>query len=416
MRSPRPSPAAQLSWLRRLRWCLWGGYLALGVVLFSGVLLERRLAVPFLGLLLAHGIFLVAGELRAARGRPFPLLWVLSVDLVVVTGVLVAWGGTENPLAALLLLYAVLGAWLLDGAKSGTFLLACGASLVALTVLRGVQTVRGDALASALLFPVVMAALGTALWAIVRGLRQAADDAAAAARRIRAQRRRLEGHRLFTATAAQLAHRIASPLATAQLLVERLQRQAASLPDVAATSQRLERAIAETAQALRAISSEGAQGRAGALEDVALAPLVAATVEAWAAKRKPASVVTVETSGTARVRAPRQPLVDALSVLLDNAADAAGSAPIVIVLEDAGGDVVLSVVDAGPGVADEVLERVGEPFVTTRANGNGLGLFQCASLADALGGEFRLRNRRRGAEASLILPRLPAANSEARNE
>jgi signal transduction histidine kinase len=66
---------------------------------------------------------------------------------------------------------------------------------------------------------------------------------------------------------------------------------------------------------------------------------------------------------------------------------------------------VLSVVDDGPGMEPEVLERVMEPFFTTKENGNGLGLSICRALAWQSGGQLHLRSRPgAGTEAFLVLP------------
>jgi signal transduction histidine kinase len=66
---------------------------------------------------------------------------------------------------------------------------------------------------------------------------------------------------------------------------------------------------------------------------------------------------------------------------------------------------VLSVLDDGPGMEREVLERVMEPFFTTKENGNGLGLSICRALAWQSGGQLHLRSTPgAGTEALLTLP------------
>ncbi len=45
------------------------------------------------------------------------------------------------------------------------------------------------------------------------------------------------------------------------------------------------------------------------------------------------------------------------------------------------GKVVLSVHDQGKGIPDEILEKIGTPFFTTKDNGTGLGLATCYSIA-----------------------------------
>jgi two-component system sensor histidine kinase RegB len=59
----------------------------------------------------------------------------------------------------------------------------------------------------------------------------------------------------------------------------------------------------------------------------------------------------------------------------------------------------------------EVLERVGEPFFTTKVPGEGmgLGLFLTRALAEQLGGAFHLTSRPGiGTEACFELPALDA--------
>ncbi len=64
----------------------------------------------------------------------------------------------------------------------------------------------------------------------------------------------------------------------------------------------------------------------------------------------------------------------------------------------------LRVRDTGPGVADDIRERVFEPFVTGRSEGTGLGLAVVREIARAHGGEARLLPTDHGAEFEIELP------------
>jgi PAS domain S-box-containing protein len=58
----------------------------------------------------------------------------------------------------------------------------------------------------------------------------------------------------------------------------------------------------------------------------------------------------------------------------------------------ADGDVEVSVGDRGAGIPSTDLERIFEPFVTTKANGMGLGLAICRSIVEAHGGRLWATN------------------------
>ena len=98
--------------------------------------------------------------------------------------------------------------------------------------------------------------------------------------------------------------------------------------------------------------------------------------------------------------------------LIDNAlrhSGAAPHAPIVSLRREADGRAALGVRDFGPGVSDEQLQRLSEPFYRTdsartrAAGGVGLGLYLCRLIAQAHGGELRIRRAEPGLEAALLL-------------
>lgn len=73
-----------------------------------------------------------------------------------------------------------------------------------------------------------------------------------------------------------------------------------------------------------------------------------------------------------------------------------------------GSEGLLQVSDSGPGIPDEVLPRLFQPFFSTREGGLGLGLSLCETLAVGMGGSLGARNTPpRGAEFTLRLPLAP---------
>jgi two-component system sensor kinase FixL len=68
------------------------------------------------------------------------------------------------------------------------------------------------------------------------------------------------------------------------------------------------------------------------------------------------------------------------------------------------GFVEISVSDTGPGIADEVADRLFQPFVTTKASGMGVGLSICRTIIEAHGGRLTVeRNAAGGATFRLTL-------------
>ena len=99
-----------------------------------------------------------------------------------------------------------------------------------------------------------------------------------------------------------------------------------------------------------------------------------------------------------------------LQNLLDNALRYGKDVSLTI--EDSPGALVFYVCDRGPGVPDEHLDRVFEPFFRLEGSrnpgtgGTGLGLSIARNLAQSMGGDVMLRNRDGGGlEARLRLPR-----------
>jgi len=67
--------------------------------------------------------------------------------------------------------------------------------------------------------------------------------------------------------------------------------------------------------------------------------------------------------------------------------------------------VVVSIADEGNGIDDELIEKIWDPFVTTKDRGTGLGLGIVKNIIEQHGGSIRMQNREpQGARAVIELP------------
>lgn len=75
--------------------------------------------------------------------------------------------------------------------------------------------------------------------------------------------------------------------------------------------------------------------------------------------------------------------------------------------------IVVEIADSGPGVPENIRNRLFEPFVTGKPDGTGLGLALCQRLTDRMGGELTLVEDRAGTVFRLWLPDAKSENREA---
>jgi two-component system nitrogen regulation sensor histidine kinase NtrY len=107
-------------------------------------------------------------------------------------------------------------------------------------------------------------------------------------------------------------------------------------------------------------------------------------------------------------------LRNAAAAILEPAGEAAGAGEegktrkkgrIEVQIEKADGKAVIAVLDNGKGLPVELLPRLTEPYVTTRARGTGLGLAIARKIMEDHGGGLTMENRPEGgARVALIWP------------
>jgi two-component system, LuxR family, sensor kinase FixL len=224
---------------------------------------------------------------------------------------------------------------------------------------------------------------------------------------------------LSGALAHELRQPLAAILADAQAGQRMLQRTpdvdpefAAILADIVAADQRARDVI----DGLSVMLGKGKTQRT----DLALGDVVRQTLQLARADLV-VREVDVDLDAADDVPAVRGDPVQLQQVILNltlNACEAMSRTPrakrklAVVVRRAADGAAELRVSDRGPGIPTQRMERVFEPFVTSKPDGLGLGLSICRSIVRAHGGRLWAANALEGgATFYLILPAAPAADA-----
>jgi two-component system sensor histidine kinase RegB len=211
------------------------------------------------------------------------------------------------------------------------------------------------------------------------------------------------------ALAAAAAHELGTPLGTIAVVSRELER---ALPS---DSQEAEdaRLLRQEAERCRGILTRLARPEESVMSALDHLPLAALLDDIASPYRSDDLMVQIEVAGESRA-APnvwRSPaLLHGLGNVIANAADFARSRVRVIVSWN-DTEIRVSVEDDGPGFAPDIIERIGEPYVTSRPGtyalddtefspadafagqqGMGLGFFIAKTLIEQTGGSIRARN------------------------
>jgi len=418
-------------WLLHLRWVAVAGQLC--VILAVQFLL--RIELPIGGLLMlvgftaatntAYSIWLSRWRGSTAIRELAPPTYhlvacLMLVDLLTLTGMLWLSGSLQNPFALFYFVNIAVAGVILTPAWAWTLWLAAVVCIVVLMAVGqpipalqshvdlGTGTDRWSIGRMGLL--VAFATCGGVITYFITRLtgelrERELELKAAEDERLRA--RQLEG---LATLAAGAGHELATPLSTIAVVVKELSRnvEKQGLPTSVARDVGLIRSELDHCRAIldRMTSAAG---------DAAGERLTQTTVEQFFHEvllgireqdRIRMQIADNVTSMTSLL--PIQAAAQAVRNLVQNALDASQpGAEVQLIAEAAGDGWRLRVVDRGDGMTSEVLQRVGQPFFTTKepGRGMGLGLYLTQNVLGRLGGKLVFTSRvGHGTTAEVTLP------------
>jgi two-component system sensor histidine kinase RegB len=354
----------------------------------------------------------------------------LAWDIIELAALLYLTGGTENPFTFLIVAPVTVSAATLPARNTvllGVLAVAAAAFLVdqhmplpwavedALALPRLYKTGMVASVVAGMIFLALYAAR------LSKESRQM-SAALSATEHVLAREQKLHA---LDGLAAAAAHELGTPLATISLVTKELERDTARLPpeirdDVALLRSQAER-CREILRKLTRRPSEQDPHHAS----LPVTQLIQEAAEPYRtlAKRVEISARAEEGTPATASREPvgeRRPgVIYGLGNLIENATDFARER-VEITARWSDQEVVVAIVDDGPGIAPEILDTLGDPYVTTRSSGQraahdtragsglGLGFFIAKTLLERSGARLALENRtapERGAVVRITWPR-----------
>jgi two-component system, sensor histidine kinase RegB len=411
--APVDSRLLRLDTLIRLRWLAVGGQAVavLTVHLILGLAMPILTALAIIGISAALNLALRARYPTTYRMEDRPAAALLAYDVIQLAALLYLTGGLENPFAVLFLAPVMISATTLP--PSRTLALGCLA-MASATLLAFFHKPLPWPSEQTLSLPILylvglwfalllgLSFIGIYAWRVAEEARQI-RNALAATELVLAREQHLSQ---LDGLAAAAAHELGTPLATIALVVKELDRAMKVGSPHRDDINLLKDQTARCRQILSKITTLGTEP-AGPLKSVRLRQLL----EEVCAPQRPFEVkLVIECVGSEpEPICNRSPgLIYGLENLIDNAVDFA-THTVTVRAKWAMEKVSVTILDDGPGFAQEVMKRIGEPYVTTRkldernrdgisedsfgTGGLGLGLFIAKTLLERSGAIFSAENR-----------------------
>jgi signal transduction histidine kinase len=284
---------------------------------------------------------------------------------------------------------------------------------LAAAALRDIEEASGNAALVLLAVLAGLVAVGALLGLVV--LRLVEDTRRLAARERAAATALSEISRAKTDFIADVSHELRTPLTVLRGNAE----VGLALSDDEAHGEILREIVDESSRMAKMVEDLLFQARSDSaekppleIEDHDLAEVLDEVVaRALALARERGAELRPEVSATGRAALDRVRLSQAVLILVDNAAKYAGQAPIQLTASRSGSDLEINVVDRGPGIAPEELERIFERYhrAGRRGTGAGLGLSIARTIVEGHGGTIHARSA--AGSGTTMTIRLPLTDS-----
>ena len=405
-----PLETDRSNWLRlrtfiTIRWIAIAGQLAAITLAMNHYALQLNLGLCLLVIgisvmfnLIATVVFPETKRLTEAQA-----LWMLIFDILQLAMLLYLTGGLHNPFALLVLAPVTIAATTLRTwatVIAGTVAVACISLLVNFNMPLRTELGYAMRMPEIYLFGFWLALVIGTIFLSAYARRVSSESSSMSEALLAAQLALAREQKItdLAGVVAATAHELGTPLATIKLTATELVEELEDRPELR------EDAALIGSQADRCRDILRSMGRAGK-EDRHLqyAPLIAILREAAEPHMQRGKTIVFDAEpGEGTVVQRRPEIIHGLRNLIQNAVDFAQST-VWIELHETDTEVTARIIDDGRGFAQQVIGRIGDPFVRRRSEpqperpgyeGMGLGLFIAKTLLERSGAELMFANGR----------------------
>ncbi len=206
--------------------------------------------------------------------------------------------------------------------------------------------------------------------------------------------------------AAGAAHELGTPLGTMAILTKEIEREYADNTALLEQVQILREQVNRCKATISQMSSSAGQLQATGGKSVVISDYLASIANDWQHEHPQ---VTLRYHAKDDSPAPQlvvdDTLKQALLNLLNNAAEA-GATHIYMQVAWPSQQLHIDISDDGAGLAPHVQANLGKPFVSTKAEGQGLGFYLAQAVITRMGGTIHIENKHtgKGAHVAITLP------------
>lgn len=211
---------------------------------------------------------------------------------------------------------------------------------------------------------------------------------------MREQNRRNQRLAAMGELTAGLAHQLRTPLSTALLYAEHLTNETLSIQTRQQFAVKTQERLHHLEQLIRNML-QFVKGGSISAHAVSLSTLLTELQWMMAPQLQQADVqlTVIDNSHGASLNINQDSLCSVLNSLLENAVQvSAAGGEITLACEVTEDAIILTVSDEGPGIEPAVMERLFDPFFTTRPEGTGLGLAIAHNIVRSLQGEIQVES------------------------
>lgn len=414
LREGPESRKLRLETLVRLRWLAVGGQAATVAIvgLFLQFSMPIEIAMLLIGLLAAVNAWLQFSYPATHRLEPSSALALLAFDLLQLTALLYVTGGISNPFAPLISVPVIISsAWQPLRYSLALVLIA----MLAITALvfspfplpwYPGRVVPFEPMLLAGMWLAIVCTTSFAAFYAYRVSHEANQLSEALTATELVLQREMHLSEL-DGLAAAAAHELGTPLATISLVAKEMSREIEPGHRLADDVQLLISQAERCRDILRRLTTLST----GSEEHMKLLPLSSLIEEVVAPHREfgiEIAVIELSPRATEPMGRRNAGIIYGLGNLIENAVDYARSKVTLSVSHDER-QVRIMIEDDGEGFAPDILQRIGDPYVTRRnpqakAGGLGLGLFIAKTLLERSGAELTFENSP-GARITVVWPR-----------